>query len=126
LSQLKEYHPSESLKLNYLGISQSLKLRISMEKILLISLKLNFTPNTFCCYGLMEQLLHLISRSNEKTVRCQKFTRRFSFLRADLKAVVEGNTHGVRIRVVQVSIFGAYYLGEVCRGLLNRSRRMPR
>jgi len=32
LSQLKKYHPSGNLKFNYLGISQSLKLRISMEK----------------------------------------------------------------------------------------------
>jgi len=35
-----------------LGIFQSLKLRISIEKILLIYLKLHFTPNTLGCYGL--------------------------------------------------------------------------
>jgi len=41
------------MKLNYLGISESLKLRILMEKILPIALKLiNFTPNTSGCYGL--------------------------------------------------------------------------
>jgi len=34
-------------------ISQSLKLRILNEKVLSISLKLNFTPNTLSCYGLM-------------------------------------------------------------------------
>jgi len=52
LSQLKKYHPSGNLKLNNLGIFQSLKVRISMQKILSISLKLNFTPNTLGCYGL--------------------------------------------------------------------------
>jgi len=36
LSQFKKYHPSGNLKFNYLGIFQSLKLRISMEKILSI------------------------------------------------------------------------------------------
>jgi len=44
--------PPGNLKFNYLGISQSLKLRISSEKIPSISLKLNFTPNTLGCYGL--------------------------------------------------------------------------
>jgi len=43
---LKKYHPYRNLKFNYLGIFQSLKLRILMEKILSIPLKLNFTPNT--------------------------------------------------------------------------------
>jgi len=53
LPQLKKYPPPPgNLEFNYLGIFQSLKLRISMEKILLISLKLNFTPNTLGCYGL--------------------------------------------------------------------------
>jgi len=46
LSQFKKYHSSGSLKFNYLCIFPSLKLRILMEKICLISLKLNFTPNT--------------------------------------------------------------------------------
>jgi len=32
LSQFKNYHPSGNLKFNYLGIFQSLKLRILMEK----------------------------------------------------------------------------------------------
>jgi len=32
LSQFKEYHPSGNLKFNNLGISQSLKFRISMEE----------------------------------------------------------------------------------------------
>jgi len=52
LSQYKKYHPSGNMKFNYLGIFQSLKLRILMEKILSVSLKLNFTPNTLGCYGL--------------------------------------------------------------------------
>jgi len=45
-------HRSGNLKFNYLGIFESLKLRILMETILPISLKLNFTPNTSGCYGL--------------------------------------------------------------------------
>jgi len=52
LSQFQKYHPSGNLKFNYLGIFQSLKLRIVMGKILSISLKLNFSPNTLGCYGL--------------------------------------------------------------------------
>jgi len=56
LSQFKKYHPSENLNFNYLGIFQSLKSRIFMKKILLISLKLNFTPNTLGCYGLSSKI----------------------------------------------------------------------
>jgi len=45
-SQLKKYHPPGNLKFNYLDISQSLKLCISMKKKnLSISLKLNFPAN---------------------------------------------------------------------------------
>jgi len=40
LSQFKKYHPSGNLKSNNLGIFQSLKLRILVEKILPIFLKL--------------------------------------------------------------------------------------
>jgi len=47
----KKISPSENPKFNYLGIFQCLKLRNSMGKIVGISLKLNFTPNTLCCYG---------------------------------------------------------------------------
>jgi len=42
------------MKFNNLDIFKSLKLRIFMEKILHISLKLNFTPNTLGCYGLRD------------------------------------------------------------------------
>jgi len=52
IEQLKKYHPSGNLKLNNLGFFQSLKLRILLEKILAVSLNLNFTPNTLGCYGL--------------------------------------------------------------------------
>jgi len=52
LSQFKKYHLSGNLKFIDLGIFQSLKFRISMEEILPISLKLNFTPNTLGDYGL--------------------------------------------------------------------------
>jgi len=44
LSQFKIQHHSRNL--NHLGVSESLKLLILMEKLLSISLKLNFTPNT--------------------------------------------------------------------------------
>jgi len=66
LSQLKEYHPSENFEFNILGISQSLKLRILMEIILLISLKLNFSPNTVGYYGLMSGISSNISEVNAK------------------------------------------------------------
>jgi len=46
LSQFKKYHLSGILKFNNLGIFQSLKLRNLMGKILRISRKRNFTPNT--------------------------------------------------------------------------------
>jgi len=46
LSQFKKYHPSGNLKFNNLDIFQILKLHILIEKILSISLQLNFTkPN---------------------------------------------------------------------------------
>jgi len=57
LSLFEKYHPSGNLKFINLGIFQSLKMRILMEKILPISLKLNFTPNTLGCYGLIATLL---------------------------------------------------------------------
>jgi len=44
LSQFEKYHPSGNLKFIDLGIFQSLKFGILIEKILPISLKLNFTP----------------------------------------------------------------------------------
>jgi len=53
LSQCKKYHPSGNLKFNNLGILQSLKFCILIDKILPISLKLNFTPNTLDGYGLI-------------------------------------------------------------------------
>jgi len=52
LSQFKKYHTSGNLKFYNLGIFQSLKLRILMEKILKISLKPNFIQNTLGGYGL--------------------------------------------------------------------------
>jgi len=52
LSQFKKYHPSGNLKFYNLGVSKSLKLRILVKKILPISLKLNFTPNTLGCKAL--------------------------------------------------------------------------
>jgi len=45
LSRFKKYHSPGNLKFDFLGILQSLKLLINVEKILSISLKLNFTPN---------------------------------------------------------------------------------
>jgi len=52
LSQFKKYPLSKKLKFKNLGIFQSLKMRKFRGKILPISLKLNFTPNTLGCYGL--------------------------------------------------------------------------
>jgi len=57
LSHFKACHRSGNLKFNNLGIFQSLKLRILVEKILPISFTLNFTPNTFGCYGLTGRFL---------------------------------------------------------------------
>jgi len=46
-----------NLKFNYLGIFQSLKLRISMEKNPFnFSSAINFTPNILGCYGLISTL----------------------------------------------------------------------
>jgi len=50
-SQFKKYLSFENLKFSYLGILQSLKLHILMEKIISIYLKLSFTQNTLDCYG---------------------------------------------------------------------------
>jgi len=62
LSQFKKYHPSKNVKFNNLGIFRSLELRILVEKILPISLKLNFTRNTLGCYGL--NLKKFLSQGN--------------------------------------------------------------
>jgi len=55
LSQFKKYHPSGNLKFNNLGIFKNLKLPYVFYwlKIVPISLRLNFTPNTLGCYGLI-------------------------------------------------------------------------
>jgi len=58
LSHSKEIYPCGNPKFNDLGIFQSLKLRNLLGKILRISLKLNFTPNTLGCYGLMNDDLY--------------------------------------------------------------------
>jgi len=63
------------MKFNYLGILQSLKLRILVEKILSISFKLNFTPNTLGYYGLKDDFvgrLRQISLRNIETTNNQK------------------------------------------------------
>jgi len=57
LAQFKKYYPSENLKFNKLGILQSLKFCVLMEKILPISFKLNFTPNILDYYGLKKRIL---------------------------------------------------------------------
>jgi len=53
-SQFKKYHPSGNIKLKNLGNFKSLTWRNFMGKILRISLKLNFTPNTLGCFGLID------------------------------------------------------------------------
>jgi len=77
LSQFKKYQPPRNLKFNYLGISQSLKLRISLEKILSISAQLNFTPNTLGCYGLTRHLPHMPQLLNEPSAGRNKVQVRF-------------------------------------------------
>jgi len=52
MMQFKKYHTFENLEFNYLGIFQKLKIAHFYGKILSISLRLNFTPNTLGCYGL--------------------------------------------------------------------------
>jgi len=59
LSQLKKYLPSGNLNFNYAGIFRSFEFRFSLEKILPIPLKLNFTTNTSGCYGLKQIWDHL-------------------------------------------------------------------
>jgi len=58
LSQFKIYHPSRNLKFIDSCIFQSLQFRIFVEKVLPISLKLNFTPNTLGCCGLTQYMKH--------------------------------------------------------------------
>jgi len=50
LAEFQVFLHSGNLKFNNLGTFQSLKLRILVEKLLSISLKLNFTANTLGCY----------------------------------------------------------------------------
>jgi len=57
LSQFKKHHPSGNLEFNDLGIFQSLKFRISLEKNPSYFSKLNLTPNTLGCYELNEVLM---------------------------------------------------------------------
>ena len=62
LSLIRKFYLSGNLKCNILSIFQSLKLRIFVEKLLPISLKLSFTSNTLGCYGLnMNHLLEIRS-----------------------------------------------------------------
>jgi len=58
LSQFKKHHSSGNLIFNNLGIFQSLKFRILMERILPISLKVNFTQNTLGCCWLCLNSVH--------------------------------------------------------------------
>jgi len=73
LSQFKKCRPSGSLKFNNLGIFQRLKLRILMGKIISISPKLNFTPNTLGCYGLILFILtmhkHSMTRATHPVIQ---------------------------------------------------------
>ena len=55
LSKFKKFLSSVKLLFDDLCVFQSLKLCNLMEKILRISLKLNFSPNTLGCYGLTEK-----------------------------------------------------------------------
>jgi len=70
LSQFKTYHPPGNLRFHYLGIFQGLKLPISMEKILSIYLKQNFTLNTLGCYGLLLMILRVEAGWNRRAGKC--------------------------------------------------------
>jgi len=51
-SPFKKYNPSCNLKFNYLGrLFPKLKIVYSRKRIVSLSLKLNFTPNTSGFYG---------------------------------------------------------------------------
>jgi len=52
LSKFKKYRPSGKLKFNNFGHFPKLEIALFNGKILRISLKLNFIPNTLGCYGL--------------------------------------------------------------------------
>jgi len=62
LSQFKKYHPSGKLEFHNLGIFQSLKLRILIEKFLRISLELNFTPNALG-YSALSLLIKILGKN---------------------------------------------------------------
>jgi len=66
LSLFKKYYPCGNLKINNLGIFQSVELCILVGKILPISLKLNFTPNTLGC--LMRLFVSLSYGNQDKNV----------------------------------------------------------
>jgi len=77
LSQFKKYHPSRNLKFHNLGIFQSLELRILQEKILPISLRLNFTPNTLGCYRIKNNR-RILGIQNYNEMNVEKFRGRES------------------------------------------------
>ena len=64
--------PPGNLKFNYLGIFQSFKLRISMEKINSVSLQLNFAPNTLGSNGLSSRLSQVLP--DVKTIKISSIT----------------------------------------------------
>jgi len=66
LSEFKNYHPYGNLEFHNLNILQNLELRTFMEKVLPISLKLKFTPNTLGCYGLMDTNSELVIALNNE------------------------------------------------------------
>jgi len=71
LSQFQKSHPPPgNLKFNYSGNFQSLKLRISMEKILSISLRINFTPNTLGCYAGLLRVREVREKSGPFSLEC--------------------------------------------------------
>jgi len=73
LSQFKKYHPSGNLEFHYLDIFQSLNLHILMEKILSISLKLNFTSNTFGGYRYGYSLVYIFKNNQITVLPCCTF-----------------------------------------------------
>jgi len=67
VSQFKKHIPSGNMIFTNLGIFQSLKVRSLMEKIVPISLKLNFTPNILDCCGLISGSCHKRQKAQAPT-----------------------------------------------------------
>ena len=90
---VKKYHSSGNLKFNFLGIFQSLKLRILMEEVPLISLKRNVTSNTLGVYGFNILLLSVFTQLLSFVIRLLSFVIRLLTLLYGWLSVLSGCYH---------------------------------